>query len=74
MFSDFRRVPSDTTFAQGVKMLKAEELKLATNPRGSHEGGRQTKLERPGCADFRLSEGVSPSERRAEAPFSSSKH
>jgi hypothetical protein len=29
IFSDFRRVPSDTTFAQGVKMLKAEEVKLA---------------------------------------------
>ncbi|MGA2375544.1 MAG: hypothetical protein ABSF72_08485 [Candidatus Sulfotelmatobacter sp.] len=29
VFSDFRRVPSDTTFAQGVDMLKAEEAKLA---------------------------------------------
>ena len=29
VFSDFRRVPSNTTFAQGVEMLKAEELKLA---------------------------------------------
>jgi hypothetical protein len=29
VFSDFRRVPSDTTFAQGVEMLKAEETKLA---------------------------------------------
>jgi hypothetical protein len=29
VFSDFRSVPSDTTFAQGVEMLKAEELKLA---------------------------------------------
>jgi hypothetical protein len=29
MFSDFRRVPGDTTFAQGVEMLKAEEAKLA---------------------------------------------
>ncbi len=29
VFSDFRRVPADTTFAQGVNMLKAEEAKLA---------------------------------------------
>jgi hypothetical protein len=34
-FSDFRRVPSDTTFAQGVEMLKAEQAKLA-------QGGAQT--------------------------------
>src|SRR3984957_11818687 len=25
-FSDFRRIPNDTTFAQGVEMLKAEEV------------------------------------------------
>jgi hypothetical protein len=31
VFSDFRRVPNDTTFAQGVEMLKAEEAKLAEN-------------------------------------------
>ncbi|MFZ0759945.1 MAG: hypothetical protein WAM69_08360 [Candidatus Sulfotelmatobacter sp.] len=31
VFSDFRRVPADTTFAQGVDMLKAEEAKLAQN-------------------------------------------
>jgi hypothetical protein len=31
VFSDFRRVPSDTTFAQGVEMLKAEQAKLAGN-------------------------------------------
>jgi hypothetical protein len=31
VFSDFRRVPGDTTFAQGVEMLKAEEAKLAEN-------------------------------------------
>jgi hypothetical protein len=30
-FSDFRRVPDGTTFAQGVEMLKAEEVKLAQN-------------------------------------------
>jgi len=31
VFSDFRRVPADTTFAQGVELLKAEEMKLAEN-------------------------------------------
>ena len=31
VFSDFRRVPADTTFAQGVEMLKAEQAKLAEN-------------------------------------------
>jgi len=31
VFSDFRRVPSDTTFAQGVEMLEAEETRLAEN-------------------------------------------
>jgi hypothetical protein len=31
VFSDFRPVPADTTFAQGVAMLKAEEAKLAEN-------------------------------------------
>jgi hypothetical protein len=31
VFSDFRRVPADTTFAEGVEMLKAEEAKLAEN-------------------------------------------
>jgi hypothetical protein len=31
VFSDFRRVPDDTTFAQGVEMLKAEQAKLAGN-------------------------------------------
>jgi hypothetical protein len=34
MFSDFRRVPADTTFAQGVGMLKAEQSKLAQNGAG----------------------------------------
>ncbi len=29
VFSDFRRVPDDTTFAQGVELLKAEAVKLA---------------------------------------------
>jgi len=31
VFSDFRRVPDNTTFAQGVEMLKAERVKLAEN-------------------------------------------
>jgi hypothetical protein len=31
IFDDFRGVPSDTTFAQGVQILKAEEGKLAPN-------------------------------------------
>ena len=31
VFSDFRTVPEGTTFAQGVEMLKAEEVKLAQN-------------------------------------------
>jgi hypothetical protein len=31
VFSDFRRVPDGTTFAQGVEMLKEEEVKLAQN-------------------------------------------
>ena len=31
VFSDFRRVPDDTTFAQGVEMLKAERVKVAEN-------------------------------------------
>jgi hypothetical protein len=31
VFSDFRRVPAETTFAQGVEMLKVEEAKLAEN-------------------------------------------
>ena len=31
VFSNFKRVPADTTFAQGVEMLKAEEARLAEN-------------------------------------------
>ena len=31
VFSDFRRVPGDTTFAQGVEILKAEQARLAEN-------------------------------------------
>jgi hypothetical protein len=29
IFSDFQRVPADTTFAQGVQMLNAERVKLS---------------------------------------------
>jgi hypothetical protein len=35
VFSDFRRVPDRTTFAQGVKLLQAEEEKLAHDVRGT---------------------------------------
>jgi hypothetical protein len=31
VFSNFQRVPGDTTFAQGIEMLKAEEAKLTEN-------------------------------------------
>jgi hypothetical protein len=31
VFSDFRRVPSSITYAQGVEILKTEEVKLAQN-------------------------------------------
>jgi len=31
VFSDFRRVPAETTFARGVETLKAEQAKLAGN-------------------------------------------
>jgi hypothetical protein len=40
VFSDFRRVPDDTTFAQGVKILEAEEARLA----GNHQMGAATDL------------------------------
>jgi hypothetical protein len=35
VFGNFRRVPADTTFAQGVEMLKAEQARLA-------QGGAET--------------------------------
>ena len=35
VFSDFKRVPSDTTFAQGVKMLEAQQAKLAQSEAAS---------------------------------------
>lgn len=31
VFSDFRKVPANTTFVQGIQMLKTEEAKLAQN-------------------------------------------
>jgi hypothetical protein len=34
VFTDFRSVPDSTTFAQGIEMLKAEEIKLAQNGGG----------------------------------------
>jgi hypothetical protein len=34
VFTDFRRVPDNLTFAQGVKMLRSEEEKLATESHG----------------------------------------
>ncbi len=37
VISDFRRVPADTTFAQGVEMLKVEEAKLAENHKPAAE-------------------------------------
>lgn len=39
IFSNFRRVPSDTTFAQGVRMLMAEQARLAES------GAETTKAE-----------------------------
>jgi len=35
VFSDFRRVPDNLTFAQGVELLKAEEQKLAQHGHGT---------------------------------------
>jgi hypothetical protein len=35
VFSDFRRVPADTMFAQGMEMLKAEQARLAQNSAGA---------------------------------------
>jgi hypothetical protein len=39
VFSNFRRVPAGTTFAQGVEMLKTEQAKLAQG------GAEPTKAE-----------------------------
>jgi hypothetical protein len=39
VFSDFKRVPSDTSFAQGVKMLEQEEEKMA------QRGGERAQAE-----------------------------
>ncbi len=35
VFDDFRRVPSNTTFAQGVQLVEAEEARLAQNRSGA---------------------------------------
>jgi hypothetical protein len=43
VFSDFRRVPADTTFAQGVEMLKAEEAKLAENRKAGAAAGPKSQ-------------------------------
>jgi hypothetical protein len=37
VFSEFRRVPDDTTFAQGVEMLKQRQARLAENGLGTTE-------------------------------------
>ncbi|MGB8752907.1 MAG: hypothetical protein WCD06_14000, partial [Candidatus Sulfotelmatobacter sp.] len=42
VFSDFRRVPDDTTFALGVEMLNAEEAKLAENQKPGTAPGRKS--------------------------------
>jgi hypothetical protein len=41
VFSDFRRVPAETTFAQGVEMLKAEEARMAENHKPGTAGTGQ---------------------------------
>jgi hypothetical protein len=41
VFGDFQQVPGDLTFAQGVKMLEAEESKLARNQAAS--GGASSR-------------------------------
>jgi hypothetical protein len=41
-FSDFRKVRADTTYAQGVQMLKAEEAKLAQN-RSAETNGSENR-------------------------------
>ncbi len=43
VFSQFRRVPNDTTFAQGVQMLKAEETRLQ---QGDHETADAAKADK----------------------------
>jgi hypothetical protein len=42
VFSDFRRVPADTTFAQGIEMLKAREAGLAQNRAETVNSGTET--------------------------------
>ena len=40
VFSDFKRVPADITFAKGVSMLEAEEAKLAVSGGAANAGGK----------------------------------
>jgi hypothetical protein len=42
VFSDFRRVPDNLPFAQGVEMLKAEQEKIAHNDGSESSGARKT--------------------------------
>jgi hypothetical protein len=43
IFSDFRKVRADTTYAQGVQMLKAEEAKLAKQNRSAETNGSENR-------------------------------
>jgi hypothetical protein len=43
VFSQFRRVPNDTTFAQGVQMLKAEETRLQQGDRETADDAKTDK-------------------------------
>jgi hypothetical protein len=43
IFSDFRKVRADTTYAQGVQMLKAEEAKLAPQNRSAETNGSENR-------------------------------
>jgi hypothetical protein len=42
VLNDFRRVPAETTFAQGVEMLKAEEARLAENRKPEAAAGAKS--------------------------------
>jgi hypothetical protein len=37
VFSDFRPVPSDLTFAQGLELLKKQQAALAANRQGNQQ-------------------------------------
>jgi hypothetical protein len=43
VFSDFRRLPADLTFAQGVKMLETEQAKLAPNGKAEAAGNSEAQ-------------------------------